>query len=380
MEKHFQPFSFAIIADLHIYPPKWGKTYHGLENLEWFVNWVKGRKEIEFVLVLGDLLTVGVPFLCEWHLEELQTTFSRIGRHVHVVYGNNDPKLTGLETYEAIWGKKDRTFEHRGCLFVLMWDCMTHVVGHGHEGWFSEAQWPWLEQQLKEARQQNCRHVFFAAHVPPPCPEWHQPGLFMEKSTERRFREVCTAYGITAAFFGHIHIDSAITFARARTKIVETPALNTLNFLPPPPHDQRRRSVNGHFSVIHVHDEGITSERLTVGSPDSASKKLPVSSVGTSSGRNGTPKRFHFGNMPPDTTEDEVRKLFAPLGGIISLKLVANPKTGEFRGFGFAEMDVADVSVVTDALDLTDFRGRRILVNEAAERCDSGPFRPLCEK
>ena len=268
----FTPFSFAVIADLHLTKA----DYNGRRNLEWFINWLQDRPDIEFVLALGDL-ACGMPFpTWEQARAMLTDAFARMGRPVHVVYGNNDPKLIEIETYgvwerirayEDVWGKRDRTFEHRGCLFVVMWNALTPVRKHGHQGYLSDAQWAWLEAQLIAARQCAFHHIFLAAHVPPACPDWPQPGLYMRKATERRFWNVCAAHNITAAFFGHVHLDRGRVLRRGNTQVIVAPSLNNLNFLPPPPHDLNRRSGAGYFNVITVHERRLTHELITIADP-----------------------------------------------------------------------------------------------------------------
>ena len=272
--RDFRPFSFAVIADMHLTH----EEGNGVENLEWLVNWLAGRDEIEFVLCLGDMAS-GMP-MPTWDETRAMLTdaFARMRRSVHVVYGNNDVKIVPIEAYgvwervrayEEIWGKRDRTFEHRGCLFALMWNALTPIRKHSHEGYIRDAQWEWLEEQLRVARPRGYRHIFLAAHVPPPCPDWDQKGMYMRKGTEERFWETCAEYDITAAFFGHIHVDGGPVFTHGNTEVVVTPSLCNINYFPPAPHHKSRRSRHGHFRVVHVHADGITHQRISVsqGSP-----------------------------------------------------------------------------------------------------------------
>ena len=259
--QQFRPFSFAIVADMHTHLPGW----HGREKLEWFVEWVSDRGDIEFVLVLGDLMYErGMP-PWEQAMPEMRETLSRMGRPVHVVYGNNDIKLAPIEAYEAVWGPGDRTFEHGGCFFTLMWNGLTCVRGHGHQGYIRDAQWEWLEEQLRDARRRRFRHLFFVAHVPPLCPNWPNPKSAMRKYTEERLWAVCDQYKIAAAFFGHIHHGDE--FTQGTTKVIVVPSL-TVNLFPPPPGDRTQLGADGQFCVVHVHENGITHELSPVGSQE----------------------------------------------------------------------------------------------------------------
>ena len=46
-------------------------------------------------------------------------------------------------------------------------------------------------------------------------------------------------------------------------------------------------------------------------------------------------KRLYVGNLPFDTTEDDLHQLFSAHGQIVSAKLITDMETGRSRGFGF---------------------------------------------
>jgi len=82
-------------------------------------------------------------------------------------------------------------------------------------------------------------------------------------------------------------------------------------------------------------------------------------------------KKIYVGNMSFQTTEDELRTLFAEYGEVLSVNIITDRETGRPRGFGFVEMEGADAAI--SALDQKDFGGRNLTVNEARPRRDSGP-------
>ena len=47
---------------------------------------------------------------------------------------------------------------------------------------------------------------------------------------------------------------------------------------------------------------------------------------------------IYVGNLSYQTTEDELRDLFAEFGDVVSAKLIADKFTGQSKGFGFVEM------------------------------------------
>ena len=75
--------------------------------------------------------------------------------------------------------------------------------------------------------------------------------------------------------------------------------------------------------------------------------------------------KLYVGNLPFATTEDAVRSIFAPHGTIESLLLMTDRTTGPPQRFGFIEMASADAVRAMQALNGTDFGGRKLKVNEA---------------
>ena len=77
-------------------------------------------------------------------------------------------------------------------------------------------------------------------------------------------------------------------------------------------------------------------------------------------------KKLYVGNLPFTATEDEIRKLFAKHGTVLSVSLITDRDTGRPRGFGFVEME--DATAALGALDGYEMDGRALRVNEAQER------------
>ncbi len=86
-------------------------------------------------------------------------------------------------------------------------------------------------------------------------------------------------------------------------------------------------------------------------------------------------KRIYVGNLPFSASEEEVSRLFATYGEVISVSLPSDRDTGRPRGFGFVEMENADADKAIQALDGKDMGGRSLRVNEAREGESRGPRR-----
>jgi cold-inducible RNA-binding protein len=77
-------------------------------------------------------------------------------------------------------------------------------------------------------------------------------------------------------------------------------------------------------------------------------------------------KNLFVGNLTFQTTESDLRALFAPLGQITRIHIAMDRETGRSRGFAFVEMandDEANKAIA--ALDGKEMGGRNIKVNEA---------------
>jgi RNA recognition motif-containing protein len=79
-------------------------------------------------------------------------------------------------------------------------------------------------------------------------------------------------------------------------------------------------------------------------------------------------KTLYVGNLPWQTTEDDLADVFRQHGTVISSRIVTDRDTGRARGFGFVEVDDADAEKMVEAMNDTELGGRRVVVNEARQR------------
>ena len=81
--------------------------------------------------------------------------------------------------------------------------------------------------------------------------------------------------------------------------------------------------------------------------------------------------KIYVGNMSYDTTEDDLRVLFAAFGEVTSVNVVTDRYTGRPRGFAFVEMATADAasSAIGD-LNNKEVAGRMLKIDAARERRD----------
>jgi RNA recognition motif-containing protein len=82
-------------------------------------------------------------------------------------------------------------------------------------------------------------------------------------------------------------------------------------------------------------------------------------------------KNLYVGNLPYDTTADDLREAFSQFGTVSRSQVISDRETGRSRGFGFVEMEDGSDSAI-EAMNGKDFQGRRLTVNEAKSRSESG--------
>jgi cold-inducible RNA-binding protein len=79
--------------------------------------------------------------------------------------------------------------------------------------------------------------------------------------------------------------------------------------------------------------------------------------------------KLYVGNLSYDTSETQIRELFAQAGEVTSLTLITDRETGRMKGFGFVEMSTKEQAQAA----IQRFNGylldsRALTVNEARPR------------
>ena len=78
---------------------------------------------------------------------------------------------------------------------------------------------------------------------------------------------------------------------------------------------------------------------------------------------------IYVGNVPFNTSDDDLRDLFEQFGRVETAKVIMDRATGRSKGFGFVEMaDQEEGLRAIEELDSKDFMGRILRVNEAKPR------------
>jgi RNA recognition motif-containing protein len=76
--------------------------------------------------------------------------------------------------------------------------------------------------------------------------------------------------------------------------------------------------------------------------------------------------KIYVGNLPYDTTNEQLNELFSEFGQILSASVIMDRETGRSRGFGFIEMPTdAEAEKAIESLHQKEFNGRALTVNKA---------------
>jgi|ERR1700736_2906195 cold-inducible RNA-binding protein len=83
--------------------------------------------------------------------------------------------------------------------------------------------------------------------------------------------------------------------------------------------------------------------------------------------------KLYVGNLSFNTTDPDLRDLFAPFGTVEDVYLVTDRGTGRSRGFAFVTMSsVAEGQAAITALEGKQVDGRNLTVNEARPKEEGG--------
>jgi RNA recognition motif-containing protein len=83
-------------------------------------------------------------------------------------------------------------------------------------------------------------------------------------------------------------------------------------------------------------------------------------------------KKLYVGNLPFQTTEEDLSDLFSQAGNVESVRIITDRDTGRSRGFGFVEMGDDEADKAVEELNGKDMGGRPLTVNEARPQVNRG--------
>lgn len=83
--------------------------------------------------------------------------------------------------------------------------------------------------------------------------------------------------------------------------------------------------------------------------------------------------KIYIGNLSFQATEDDLMELFQTYGELGEVKIVLDQQTGKPRGFAFVQIDDdSAANAAIEELNGKEFMGRKLVVNEARPKNNSG--------
>ncbi len=77
-------------------------------------------------------------------------------------------------------------------------------------------------------------------------------------------------------------------------------------------------------------------------------------------------KKLYVGNLPYQTTTDDLRTHFSQAGTVVDAVVIMDKSTGRSKGFGFIEFEKEEEAAkAIEMFSQKDFQGRALVVNEA---------------
>jgi len=81
-------------------------------------------------------------------------------------------------------------------------------------------------------------------------------------------------------------------------------------------------------------------------------------------------KSLFVGNLPWSVTEDELKQKFEEHVKVLAVRLITDKFSGKAKGFGFVEVDDADMDKAISAMNGQKLGEREIVVNEAKPKTE----------
>jgi serine/threonine-protein phosphatase CPPED1 len=175
--------SFAVLGDSRSNPA----VFAGV------LNAMAGDPSLTFAINVGDMVAQGTLAQFDEFFEQIRP----YGRMPFLtVAGNHDlGQNQDLTLYREIFGPDYYAFRVKDASFI--------VINNNPPTGLGEAQWAWLEAELKKSQSSKIRLVFF--HYPLFDPRGGEFNHALPKETGQRLAVLLRQYHVTHIFAGHIH-------------------------------------------------------------------------------------------------------------------------------------------------------------------------------
>ena len=180
-----EPFRFALFSDLHIST----LNHQPSEDLQNAVNDVNQLKNIDFVLVSGDVSNLGDTA----SLKEARKLLQRLKMPYYIIPGNHDVKWNGPNpaNFTTVFRDDKFSFTHKGYLFIGF---TTAPLTKSTNGIIQKEDINWVKTILEKAGKDM---PFFAVT--------HYPLQTGDVDNWKDMTDVLKQYNVRAVLGGHYH-------------------------------------------------------------------------------------------------------------------------------------------------------------------------------
>ena len=186
-----EPFRFALLTDLHITPGALS-----VEDLENSVKQINNTKEIDFVIVSGDITETGDRA----SLQMAKSILDKLNVKYYITSGNHETKwsASGCTAFGDIFGSDRFAFEYKG---VRFFGFNTGPVLRMADGHVSPQDITWLKEEL--SKKDKSLPVILTTHY---------PLQFGDVDNWYELTDAVRAYNIRAVLGGHYHRNAVFAY------------------------------------------------------------------------------------------------------------------------------------------------------------------------
>ena len=186
-----EPFHFALLTDLHI-----TQGTLSVEDLENSVKQINNTKEIDFVIVSGDITETGDRA----SLQMAKSILDKLNVKYYITSGNHETKwsASGCTAFGDIFGSDHFAFEHKG---VRFFGFNTGPVLRMADGHVSPQDITWLKEEL--SKKDKSLPVILTTHY---------PLQFGDVDNWYELTDAVRAYNIRAVLGGHYHRNAVFAY------------------------------------------------------------------------------------------------------------------------------------------------------------------------
>lgn len=191
-----------------------GDSQRFYDELDFFVDGINTREDIDFVIINGDLTDFGQNNEYRW----IARSLSKLKIPYIVVIGNHDMLANGKLIYSKMFGPENFSFFNNGNKFICL---NSNSRERGYDGSLPDT--AWLRAELQQVS--GFQNVFVFSHVPPFDRD------FDPKLEDAYATLLSTCDKVRLSIHGHQHQYSVSTPYGDEVEYIVTSALDERNYV-----------------------------------------------------------------------------------------------------------------------------------------------------